>query len=357
MNSGRESASDAVDGTKGLLVLLVVLGHDVVLTQRFPEFFNVVYNFHVIGFLLLPFAFSSRTASLPWTVDRATRYLVPYAVFAGLAAILYRVIEGPNCDMATWCVRVALALARGDSGSLKATTGFTAFWFLPALFSVTVLRATLRAKGVFGAGLVLLVAVLHVTIGAWPGWAKFGPPLGFTTALFVLPLGWAVEQAWPRLVSHRGKVVLAASAIALACGAIAYRTKSISNIGALTVFDWREPSKLLLHDAYAVAAFLAALAGGPWLAKVPLLVRLGRDSLAVYLTHLFATQLYVRFAHVVGIPVLGLVGLLNVAMSVVVIVALSLVAASALRAQVCQAWLFPRGVRDWPPLRRWKAAH
>lgn len=348
MNASGKPPSDEVDATKGLLVLLVVLGHDSVLTERFPRFFTVVYNFHVLAFLLLPFALSAPKFTWRGTTDRAVRYLVPYGVFAVGAAIAYRWLDGALTSPFVWVQDLLVALVRGDASALKRATGFTAFWFLPALFSLAVLRSLVNsAPATVRSTILILFVATHLTIGAWPWWARYGPPLGSSIALFVFPLGALVEFLRAPL-AKKGPFVAAGAALgAFTCGLTALRLSSVSNVGALTVFTWKDFDRVLLHDAYALLAFAAALTAGPWLRHVPLLTRLGRDSLAIYLTHLFAIQLYVRVSQAVGAPTTGQMGLLNVATSAVVVVALSMFAAGCLQHDAIRAWVFPRGLDEW----------
>ena len=54
---GASSAPDraVVDAFKGILISLIVLGHNTLFFAACPLCFNVLYNFHVACFLLLPF--------------------------------------------------------------------------------------------------------------------------------------------------------------------------------------------------------------------------------------------------------------------------------------------------------------
>ena len=77
------------NGAKGILIALVVLGHNRVLSAASPELFSSLYNFHVGSFLLLPFFAAGKGFGRSWLADRAVRYLVPHLVFFAFACAAF----------------------------------------------------------------------------------------------------------------------------------------------------------------------------------------------------------------------------------------------------------------------------
>lgn len=342
-----EHDSDGVDAVRGALLLLVMLGHDMFITVPFPRFFPVVNNVHVIGFLLLPFMFPSRPLTLRFVAERAVRYLVPYAVFAVLCAILYRAMYGSEQTIAAWFGSVVVAILHGGAATLKEATGFSLFWFLPALFSVALLRSLwISVSRTWRMVLGVLLVGGHVTMGTWPDWLRLGLPMSFSIAIFVVPLGWAVAWLYSRGSSHPSLLAIGSALTAATCGVIAFIMNSSSNIGGVSVWAWNHPSRLLLHDVLAAGFFLAVFSGRRWLAAVAFLRRLGHDSLSIYLTHALFLQVYLAImiklrlgpGHAVPLNILG---------SVAFMTAGALLAAIALRWPPLRHWVMPRSSADW----------
>lgn len=320
----RDSGNDA---TKGLLIALVALGHCVPAQRAWPWLAaGGLYDFHVIGFLLLPFLRPAPACTARTLADRAVRYLVPFAVFAVLSCAVWHVTMHPQVS---WSA-LPLALVRGDVVALGNGVGFTFLWFMPSLLSLSVLRSVLAA-----APRVLrlaLVAVLVAAHGLVAGMV-FGLPLNPLPALFVLPLGWAVGA-----LAARRQARWLWLALAVGCAAIAALGHHHINVAALLVPDWRSPQWLALHDVYAVAATLAAIHFGAALARLPGLVQIGRYSLVVYLSHQFVLKLAEVWSE--RQPWAG-----ETAARVVV-------AAVAVPASLAFGWLLAQGL-ERPPLHRW----
>ncbi len=119
----------------------------------------------------------------------------------------------------------------------------------------------------------------------------------------------------------------------------------------MTVYGWDRIGRLVLHDVYAFTAFLTVVALGPSLSRLQLFRSLGRESLAIYLTHLFVLQAYAGAARALGVRSVGLVGLENVAVSIVVGVGGSWLAARIITQTRLKRWIFPNSAADWPPLQ------
>lgn len=336
--SGRDQASDA---TKGLLIALVTLGHCYPAQLASPWVGEgALYDFHVLAFLLLPFlrpaaAFTWRSLS-----DRAVRYLVPFIAFALLSAAVWHLTLHPA---AGWQA-LASALWRGDVDALAAGVGFTFLWFMPSLFTLTVLRSAVAAtsrplRWLLGAALVGLhglVAGAHLAL-----------PLNPLPALYALPLGWALAA----LASWRGGRFLWL-AVALACGVVTTRLRHHINVAPLLVPSWWTSQWLALHDLYAVAATLVAVHFGAVLARIPGLVPIGRHSLVIYLSHQFVlkgVELWATRQPWYGAPNAHLA---VAAVSVPLALALGWAFAVWLARSPLRPWILPHTVRDWPPLRR-----
>lgn len=333
----------AADAVKGVLILLIALGHDPAAAVALPWLGRFLYGFHVIGFLLLPFLLPAPRAEARALLDRSVRYLAPYASVTLFAIVLNTLLFARDVPARELFERAALGLYTGSSGYLKITSGFALFWFLPTLLSLTLVRAALRGRGTPRAWLVVLVA-LHGTLALVPDFAAV-LPLGLAPALVALPLGLAAEKAWPWARTHP----LAMVAIAVAVAVPVLASGISTNLAALAVADVRDPLRLLLQDAHAITMFLAIAACGPHLARVPGLVRLGQLSMGVYLGHSFVLQALMWGSMRLGLDPIGRHAAILALPLLVLSTAGGIACALVLNRQPLRRWILPRGLKEWPP--------
>lgn len=337
--------SQQIDALKGVLIVLIVVGHNPLVTGAFPGTFEALYSFHVFGFLLLPFWFPVPPLSAALVRDRVVRYLVPHYAFYFAGAVVFALTLARD-PLAYRVLAVLAGAVVGSADTVKAGSGLSLFWFLPALLTLTLLRS-LAARGVWQA--VLIVAlVAHLLVGALPEPVHVWTPFGLWIALFTYPLGGLVAWAWPRFVAPRLLVWgLGAGLVWGVTLAYIYRTRSVFNIGELALPSIENGFALVLHDVSAVAAFitLSALCGTA-LGRSRLLAGLGRASLLIFLIHSFVFQ---ALGRVIGafVPVKGIGwGLALVIATTAVSYGIALLFS---RNAAVERWVTPRSAADWPP--------
>ncbi len=71
-------SSREIDAIRGFFIVLVVTGHNVLVTASVPDLFRTAYSFHVYAFLLLPSVFPGERLSMRQAGDCVARYLVPH---------------------------------------------------------------------------------------------------------------------------------------------------------------------------------------------------------------------------------------------------------------------------------------
>lgn len=133
-----------IDRWKGILILLVVLGHVVgaagnlgtgIAGRWMNEARMIIYSFHMPAFFLLA-GYCFRDAPLPsfpeFLQRRAKRLLTPYFVFGVLSIAVFAVMHGYDC---WWQPFVSLlhAGAWPDGAGFKCNS---VLWFLPCMFVV-----------------------------------------------------------------------------------------------------------------------------------------------------------------------------------------------------------------------------
>ncbi len=120
---------------KGVLILLIILGHNSVLTQSKPEIISYLYSFHVILFFILPwFYINSNKPTLRKSIKRCVKLYSYYTLFFIIQVIGYNLLIESNFDLIN-CIR---AFVVGGHYTLKAVTGYQYLWFMPA-FCVSML--------------------------------------------------------------------------------------------------------------------------------------------------------------------------------------------------------------------------
>lgn len=340
------------DSVKGLLVLLIVLGHNTLLSDVAPALPDVLYAFHVYAFLLLPFLFPSHRWTLRFAVDRTARYLVPYAAFYLLAAALTLVTLKSGGALGARIQAALAGLLLGTADPIKRGCGFLLYWFLPALWSVALLRAAVRGASPALRGGALAASILFfLWVGGVPRPLRMWMWMGSGIALFVYPLGLATAWLW----SLRARVSttwigIVAGVVFVALSAAALRMESSVRLARLVVPTAGEPVRVLLHAAIPLAATIAALAAARLLARVPGMVAIGRHSLVIYLAHSLVFQGLLRVFGGPGGTREALLAAGGASFAVTVAIALA-VAIAIERVDLLRRTITPRTASEWPLAR------
>lgn len=336
-----------IDTLKGILIVLIVIGHNVLLSTLFPEFRSQIYNFHVAGFMLLPFLFRSRKLSARLVADRAVRYLVPFAAFYTLSALLYAAVISPPDSLTSWSVDYFRGLLLGSDRAVKSGSGLALFWFLPAIFTLSLIRAAATSGKWIRLSLLAACLVIHLSAGAAPEWAKFYIPFGLLVVGFVFPLGALLEALWTR---HIGTNILRAGIIGTlvltVCIYLSVILNTGINLGKVRLYAWENIALVILHDALILSAFVVAAWISVPLSRIKLLAVFGRYSLVIYLSHSLIYQLIVLVSRKADIAVDNWPAAIAV-----LITTLFLALASALiihRTALLRVWLTPRDAAQWP---------
>lgn len=280
----------AFDRAKGILILLIVWGHNVVLSASFPSVRWFLYNWHVFGFLLITVLvpFNSRRQS--FLTARIVRYFVPFAVFFTISWVAAAVIAGkwnhPSKSIGEWL----LGLAIGSADLLDKASGARLYWFLPTLMGLTLIRYAIDRTGLWrNAVLVLVCLVGFLFAGMLPSSVKVYLPLGLPIALYALGpclvFGLAMKIALDGS-SARRRICLAAC-LAILIGATSYASahNSLLTLANFNFKDVRSPDLLIDHASLAMAACAVIVLISFELKGLPWLGWLGRASLVIYLCH------------------------------------------------------------------------
>ncbi|MFZ2619703.1 MAG: acyltransferase family protein [Alphaproteobacteria bacterium] len=278
-----------LNGLKGLLILLIVLGHMGAMQTAYRVGYDALYTFHVAGFLLLPFLTDSPRLSWFFVKTRLVRYGVPFGWFFMFYSVLFGVVFvwPQGISVAAYVGLWLKGLTLASAYHLDMATGLKMLWFLPALLMLTILRA-----GWVVAPLMVRVVVLAgccgvaLTLGSWPEW-KHNIPWGILIALAIFPYGLVVGWVHSRWQQSGDKVLtLGLAGLALLLLTMSVEAHVVVNIGDMYLYSLsNQPLLWLLHGATMVVVNVLLFRLAPVWERVPVLVWFGQCSMMVYLLH------------------------------------------------------------------------
>lgn len=292
--SGPVQREPQIDSLKGVLILLIILGHNYFFSQHFPLWFAALYNFHVACFLLLPFLFSMEEVGFERFRDRIVRALAPHVAFLVVALVAYFVlyVEKDSQIVAEWGRKVVLALLVQNEGVLNDAAGFRHFWFLPAMITLMCLLYMHDRGGLAFRRFFLVVAsLLHLGIGMIPSYILNYIPWGLPIVSFLLLPGllvrWIRENIrWVPMIDAGLLFVWFLLLVLVVEGRLFFSLAGdLSGVPSLF-----QPGRLLFHDIFLILSFFALMRLASYLP--PLFEALGRVSLKLFLIVPLLWQLF-----------------------------------------------------------------
>jgi fucose 4-O-acetylase-like acetyltransferase len=169
-------ASDYIDRSssniiKGILICLIVMGHNYVLSATLPGLFDYLYTFHLFIFFILPFFYLQPSVTYNKTLKRTKKLLIYYLVAFTLLVSFHHF----NNDLTFSFSKTLLAFLKGGHKAVCSVTGFQYLWFLPAFIVAMLVYdlyqiASHRWKIAFCA-VAVLVFLFFVRFPYRPHWA------------------------------------------------------------------------------------------------------------------------------------------------------------------------------------------
>lgn len=159
---------------KGLLIFLVVLGHNAVFTRALMGSFHFIYTFHVQAFFILPFFYVyTKQGEIINNIKRHfARLYYPFIILFILLSIIFCLTDGVNLDynkllnLQNNNTNVAwfyiITILTGNYYLIDYFTGFQYLWFLPVMFSVSVLKDTFQSNKIFNILLLIIGFVCYI---------------------------------------------------------------------------------------------------------------------------------------------------------------------------------------------------
>lgn len=169
---------------KGILILLVVLGHNKYLMQG--GFCNIfLYSFHVYAFFFLPFLYNMKRESFSKVILRNIKRLyIPYTVVFNLLCIL-AIFQNQSINY----LKILPTFLCGTQYMISDLFGFGSFlWFIPTMFSILIVRSIYYYSNISIRTILLVLSIICLTLWAFmihPSlW--FYSPMGFFIAFSML---------------------------------------------------------------------------------------------------------------------------------------------------------------------------
>lgn len=279
-----------LDLTKGLLILLIVLGHNTLITSAAPALRRFIYDWHVFAFLLITFVVPFRSSREGFLSTRMFRYFVPFAVFFTVSWVCNVILGGgwhhPGKALGDW----ALALVIGSAELLDRASGARLFWFLPALMGLVLLRWAINRTGALRGKVLATVSIAGFLFsGLLPKGLQTYFPLGLPIALYALGPGlafgaYAGRAFTSRTATRRLALVLSIMVLCLSYY-LSLRQGTWLIIANFHFYDVRTPIALVNHAVLAIAATATLFLVAMELPPLRFLSWIGSQSLLIYLLH------------------------------------------------------------------------
>jgi len=285
----------SIDAFKGLLIILIVLGHNPYFSRSFFGAFEALYKFHVASFLLLPFIFPVSRPTFIEARDITVRYLVPHYLFFYLACILYfSIFIHKNYEsILQWFSQVMLASLLASQGLYKQACGFHLFWFLPALLVLALIRICyIRSSTKLRIYLLGLSLLDHFCIGIYQEDILQFFPYSISLVLYVFPLGLLVCKA----INYSRKLwFILTNCIAFLFSIYLGNTilLEVAFAGGGAMYPVFDLSRFILQDLYLTSGFFTLLSIAR-LIPLPPLVKLGKRTMIIFLLHSFVQQAFIQ---------------------------------------------------------------
>lgn len=283
MNSTKET----VNTFKGIMIIFIVIGHNTFLSSLTPSLWRFLYSFHVLCFLFLPFLYSVKELNKESILNNFVRYYIPSFWASLVSFLLFSIISFVPLSMYS-IAKYIQSIVIGSALLFDESTGFQLFWFLPALFSLILLKNLFFSLNALTKTLIIIIFTFsHIVVGNLsPFWIKYTPiGLHIVSYLFILCL--LVYWVYLKINGKNAKIVIFISLfLFIIFSLISHNYRTFINVGVLKIYSLKNNFfALLLHDLIAISAFFFFFYISKYLVKIKLLAIFGQNSLLIFLTH------------------------------------------------------------------------
>ena len=259
---------DTSEIMKGILILLIILGHNTILINNISGLFDYLYSFHVLTFFILPWFY---TTKFSWnsTIRRSTKLWFWYLAFFVVQVVFYNLLFDTTFSFS----ETIKAFFLGGHTLLKGVTGYMYLWFMPAFFFSMLVRDLYTIANKPSRIAMIIASIGIVAFFAFHSYTNY---IAIIQGVFFAALGIVASQlTLPTKNSHRALVVL----LFVVC----------------SVLMFIDATKGFVHPFTPFVAFFAIWSIIEWLKKyMNWLQSLGKLSMFIYLTHPLIFQFLLR---------------------------------------------------------------
>jgi fucose 4-O-acetylase-like acetyltransferase len=350
----QSSENDILRGraaTRGILIVLIVIGHNKLFHANFYPLYVALYSFHVAAFLIMPFLYSPKEFTFHNIVNLFVRYMIPFYATVLTYSIIYFIVEVPKDyqNIFGWFGHLAGALSLANAYHIKEATGFEMLWFLPAFAALTYMyMAVAFCNTTFRILLILLSFLGHCLVGLLPEEAIKWVPFSAYVSIYVLApaLLFSVLRRFDRFGWQQ--IMIAGLVFCIAC--YLQREQRLTVVlSEFTVFSLTNVYALLVTDIQMLTGTFVCVALGQKAASSQILTRLGNLSMKIYLTHGLIGYIVYRSYVELGAnvpPSVAIFATASITLSISYAVSLTVEKTRLNR------WIFPRGLEDFRFFRR-----
>lgn len=301
---------------KGILIILIVFGHNHVLCPNdvsggLMEYF---YKFHIAGFFILPFFYDNRQLpSRKACGNIMIRNWIPYLWICILCLFCLGLMKH-HLELGG---KTIVAFFMGTQTPIKHNFGFVFPWFLPTYCTMSILFLWAKKHKLFYWSLFFISLVLWGLSFEDFYVLKNIVPLGLALAIYYFGTGVLTFRL--NMWSKYSKWV------------------AIFVFAALSVCFWKHVSLGLVNMLFPVSFFLVLLLVAPRI-NCRFLRLLGENSLGIYLLHMFVVNVTFRL-----LPVTIPMGILGFLISLFVPLLINIMIT---RFRLFRALLYPRSVDE-----------
>lgn len=271
---------------KGILIILIVFGHNHVLCPNTVSngLMDYLYNFHIAGFFILPFFYDHQTKPTFRAIEKIIiRNWIPYTWICILCFICFGLLK----HHFEFSIETVVAFFQGTQTPIKQHFGFVFPWFLPTYCSMSILL--LFAANNKHISWILLILFFVISCLPYDIFylLKNSVPLGLMLAIYYFGTGklsfmlniWSKYSKWLALCM--------------------FVVSSILYIKQISVF--------YLNVIFPISFFLSLLLVVPYI-NCRFLRLLGENSLGIYLLHMFLVNItFIFLPHTI---LMGMIGFL-----------------------------------------------
>lgn len=267
-------SKDSSDAVKGLLIILIVFGHNHVLAPNTENggLMSYLYHFHVVSFFILPFFYQkSSVFDLRKILDIIIRCFVPYFWTCLLCWLVFSVFNHTYL----FGVEHVIAFINGTQTPLNKCFGFIFPWFLPAFCSFSILLLIVRRWSL--AYIILGIVSVITWFLSWETIFSLKQMLPFGFSIAIMYFGYGIFCFHINKFGKWCKYV----------GAVIFIMLSIAYWSGL---QWGWAYSHILPISF----FMLLLSIEPFI-KCKWLKVLGQHSIVIYLLNVFIENAFFQF--------------------------------------------------------------